>query len=54
MSDYHDSMNAANFEAYFADVCKKLPANSVIVLEFSGRYRNSICILSNDMMSIVL
>ena len=33
VTDYHDSMNAANFEAYFADLCKKLPANSVIVLD---------------------
>ena len=31
MSDYHDSVNAANFEAHFADLCKKLPANSVVV-----------------------
>ena len=33
VSDYHDSMNAADFEAYFADLCKKLPASSVIVLD---------------------
>ena len=31
VSNYHDSVNAANFEAYFADLCKKLPAKSVIV-----------------------
>ena len=29
VSDYHDSMKAANFQAYFADLCKRLTANSV-------------------------
>ena len=33
VSDDHNSMNTANFEAYFADLCKRLPANSVIVLD---------------------
>ena len=31
--DYHDSMNAKNFEKYFASVCEKLPKNSVIVID---------------------
>ena len=35
VTDYHNSMNVANFEAYFADLCKKLPANSVSVLDKS-------------------
>ena len=40
--DYHDSMNAKNFEKYFASFCEKLPKNSVIVIDNASYHsRNS-------------
>ena len=30
---YHNSMNAKNFEKYFASLCEKLPKNTVIVID---------------------
>ena len=40
--DYHDSMNAKNFEKYFASRCEKLPKNPVIVIDnVSYHSRNS-------------
>ena len=40
--DYHDSMNAKNFEKYFASLCEKLPKNSVVVIDnASYNSRNS-------------
>ena len=40
--DYHDSMNAKNFENYFASLCEKLPKSSVIVIDnVSYHSRNS-------------
>ena len=40
--DYHDSMNAKNFEKYFVSLCEKLPKNSVIVIDNASNHsRNS-------------
>ena len=40
--DYHDSMNAKNFEKYFASLCEKLPKISVIVIDNTSYHsRNS-------------
>ena len=49
VSNYHNSMNTANFEAYFTDLCKKLPANSVIVLDNIPHHsRNSESYLNSE------
>ena len=40
--DYHDSMNAKNFEKYFASLCEKLAKNSVTIIDNASYHsRNS-------------
>ena len=40
--DYHESMNAENYEKYFEKVCSLLKPNSLIVIDnASYHFRNS-------------